>query len=499
MDIEEFKQDYNSNLLSIAKLSEKYNMCPSSINKLIKELGIYRDKKAVKSLSNKIAKGKFFENLKKTISKDMLEKYYIEENHGYYETQKHFNISDWTFNHLLNEYGLKKDRKITAKQSVKTREEKAGGKDKYFEKQQLKNVETKIKKYGSMENYKQYISNKCIESYAKIPDEVKRENAKRTLSHGGGWNKDTIKKTLQEKYGVDNAYKLADSYQTNSKVNQAFADKLTAHNINYLREQNYGNMRYDFQVDKTLIEINPWPFHNTTFCPIADALLRSKYYHRNKSKVAEENNFRCIHIFDWDDEDKIINLLVNKTAIYARKCRIKTVSQQEAKSFINKYHLQGYARDSIRVGLYSDDELVAIMTFGKPRYNKNYEYELIRFCSSQKVIGGADKLFSYFKNTYLPSSIISYCDNSKFTGQTYLKLGFELKSSGQPSKHWFNIKTGEHITDNLLRKQGFDRLLGKEYGCYGKGTSNETLMREHSFVEIWDCGQSTYIWKNSDN
>ena len=35
----------------------------------------------------------------------------------------------------------------------------------------------------------------------------------------------------------------------------------------------------------------------------------------------------------------------------------------------------------------SKEELVAVMTFGKPRFNKNYEYELIRYATKYKVIG----------------------------------------------------------------------------------------------------------------
>ena len=95
------------------------------------------------------------------------------------------------------------------------------------------------------------------------------------------------------------------------------------------------------------------------------------------------------------------------------------------------------------------------MTFGKPRYNKNYEYELIRYCSSKKVVGGAEKLFNYFIKTYNPKSIISYCDWSKFNGNVYSKLGFKYKSYSI-CKHWYNTKTKKHITDNLLRQRGFD-------------------------------------------
>ena len=134
------------------------------------------------------------------------------------------------------------------------------------------------------------------------------------------------------------------------------------------------------------------------------------------------------------------------------------------------------------------------MTFGKPRYNKNYEYELIRYCSSHNVIGGAEKLFSYFIKKYSPNNVISYCDNSKFDGRVYEKLKFDFLGE-HIGKHWFNMKTNEHILDSVLRANGFDRLLGKEYGFFGKGTSNRELMLEHGFVEVYDCGQSTYVWK----
>ena len=43
-----------------------------------------------------------------------------------------------------------------------------------------------------------------------------------------------------------------------------------------------------------------------------------------------------------------------------------------------------------------------------------------------------------------------------------------------------------------MRQRGVDQLLGTDYG---KGTSNEALLLEHDFVEIFDCGQATYIWQ----
>ena len=70
-------------------------------------------------------------------------------------------------------------------------------------------------------------------------------------------------------------------------------------------------------------------------------------------------------------------------------------------------------------GLYYNNELVSMMTFGNPRYTKKVQYELIRYCSSRTIVGGANKLFNYFIQNYQPQSIVSYCDTSKFEGAVY--------------------------------------------------------------------------------
>ena len=330
-------------------------------------------------------------------------------------------------------------------------------------------------------------------------------------------NTEKIKNTLLERYGVENAFlinKKENQYKASktciekygvpyfvlsdtcksavdndSKPNNEFAKLLENNNIDYSREFVLENRAYDFKVGNILIEIDPFATHNSTWGLYNNP--KDKNYHWNKSGLARKYGYRCIHIWDWDDKNKILHLLQNDTdIIYARKCEIKEVSKVETDVFLNAYHLQGTCSGKqIRLGLYYNGELVYIITFGKPRYNKNYEYELLRLCSSRKVVGGAERLFTYFINTYKPKNIISYCDNSKFSGSIYNRLGFILKSQGCPSKHWYNGKL--HITDNLLRQRGFDQIFKTNYG---KGTSNEELMLQNKFVEIYDCGQSVFVW-----
>ena len=310
--------------------------------------------------------------------------------------------------------------------------------------------------------------------------------------------------TCMDKYGVAYPCMTDQCIQASSrisKVNRKFMEFLNDHGIDAEYEYRLGRFSYDLHVLNTdiLIEIDPTFTHKIT-TPHHDYMI-DKSYHLSKTFIAKENGFRCIHIFDWDDWNKILDVInPNKHKVYARKCQIVKISSAECDEFMNKYHLQNTCRgQSVRLGLMYNDELIQVMTFGKPRYNKNYEYELLRLCtkSGYSVVGGSNKLFSYFIRNYNPRSIISYCDNAKFTGDAYDSLGMTLKSLSDIGIHWYH--NGIHITDNLLGQQGFDRLLGDKYGTYGKGTNNEELMKMHGFVQVPDCGQKVFVWSNENN
>lgn len=337
------------------------------------------------------------------------------------------------------------------------------------------------------------------EIYNKTQESCLRRYGKKagTISCTNQETRKKMIKTMIKKYGVP-YYIMTKNCRVRSNItkpNKFFSEELEQINIKSEFEFRLNNYSYDIHILNTniLLEINPTPYHNVTWHPFNHP--KSFNYHQLKSQVAKENGYRCIHIWDWDDIDKIISLLKSKENLYARKLQIKEVSKLECKEFLNKYHLQNNCRNqSIRIGLYNGNELVQIMTFGKPRYNKNYEYELLRLCtkSDYKIIGGSEKLFKYFIEKYNPKSVISYCDNSKFSGKVYERLGFKFKDFSI-NKHWYNIKTKQHITDNLLRQRGFDQLFNTNYG---KGSSNEDLMIQNKFVEIYDSGQSTYIYQH---
>lgn len=323
--------------------------------------------------------------------------------------------------------------------------------------------------------------------------------------------KERFTQASMDKYGVPNPL-LADSvkelsrqgflnhlHDTNSKiskVNQQVAATLqSCYNIETEFEHYIAGKWFDLHVvnSNIVLEIDPSYTHSAVANHWAEG--KSSDYHLSRSILAEEAGYRCIHIFEWDDPDKIGKMLQARKKVYARKCILRQLKPKDIHSFIDTNHLQGDVKGAQYVcGLYFDDELVQVMTFGQPRYNKKYQWELLRLCTKQgvEVVGGPSKLFKQFIKDTDPDSIISYCDRAKFTGSVYDVLGFTLAYESSPAKVW--SKGTYYVTDNLLRQRGFDQLFGTNYG---KGTSNEVLMIEDGWLPVYDCGQKVFEWKSS--
>lgn len=214
-------------------------------------------------------------------------------------------------------------------------------------------------------------------------------------------------------------------------------------------------------------------------------------YTQKKSLWALENGIFIYHIWlsEWEDSRKrriIISMLrslvgLTKNRIYGRKTTIDDkISAQEANSFLDINHLQGRDAPSVRLGLRDENgNLVSLMTFAKPRFNKNYRWELSRFCSScdTEVIGGAAKLFSYFIKHY-SGSIISYSNISKTKGTIYPKLGFVLDHTSRPNYFWENMTTGDIKT---------------RYQCQVKREVEE--MHNKGYVRVFDAGNRVWVYK----
>lgn len=228
-----------------------------------------------------------------------------------------------------------------------------------------------------------------------------------------------------------------------------------------------------------------------------------KDYHLNKTLVCKENNIQLLHVFqdEWFFKKEIVKsiiknkLNISNRIIYGRKCKIKEIKDNEiVNKFLDSNHIQGQTKSLIKIGLYYENELISIMTFGKQRIalggvnNDENSYEMIRFCNKlgYNVIGGASKLFKWFIKNHNPSTIISFADRRYFDGGLYSKLGFDFINETKPN-YWY-IKKDKRVhrfnyRKDILVSEGFD--------------SNKTefeIMAERGIHKIYDCGNFKFIW-----
>jgi hypothetical protein len=258
------------------------------------------------------------------------------------------------------------------------------------------------------------------------------------------------------------------------------------------------------------IECNPTCTHNSSFIDPWGGEPKSRSYHKKKTDACEVNGIFLFHIFgyEWTHKKDVIlsmirNILhANDTKIYARNCEIRPVGSKDCRKFLNVNHRQGYANASVRLGLYYDNELISVMTFGHIRAtigsnktDKSNCWELVRFCSkiNTTVIGGADRLFKHFIKTYDPIEIISFSDHAHTKGSMYNTLGFSKIHTSGPSYMWVNVHTDIGYHRYNAQKRIIKRFLKDPDIDLSK--TEKAIMEEHGFAQVFDCGTVLWIWQ----
>lgn len=210
--------------------------------------------------------------------------------------------------------------------------------------------------------------------------------------------------------------------------------------------------------------------------------------------MCEKEGYQLIHIFEheWDFNQELIKeklkaiLGVEQEKVYARKCTVKEISVKEKNEFLNKYHIQGEDKSKIKLGLFYEHKLIAVMTFGKPRFNQQFNWELIRYATSKHVIGGAGKLLAFFRNHYI-GSIITYADRRFSRGNMYEKLGFTFLKYSEPNYWW--VKNNEILSRYQTQKHNLKDILKDKFDPNKTEIEN---MIANGYYQIYDCGNLVY-------
>lgn len=240
---------------------------------------------------------------------------------------------------------------------------------------------------------------------------------------------------------------------------------------------------------KVAIEFNENYWHR-------ESCGRGKDYHIWKTEQCESLGIRLLHIFDdeWNDKRDIVeSIILSSLGIYPNKIGARSLSIIHPKtlaSFYDDNHLQGPAKSSVNLALVDKDgQVLAGLSFAKPRFGKRADWELTRFAvmTGWSIPGAFQRLLAAFKADHPDESVLTFSDRRLFSGAVYRKAGFEELRPTPPS-YWY-VKSPYKERENRLKYQkhkipNVDMKLTE--------FENMSLL---GYDRIWDCGCWSFILK----
>ena len=290
--------------------------------------------------------------------------------------------------------------------------------------------------------------------------------------------------------------------------------------INLFKEYNIKSIRNDRNLIKPLeidilvpdfnfgIEHNGLLYHSSgisNWNATNNYSVLDKNRHLNKTIKMVEQEYQLFHI----REDHFLNPIKKEIwkSILLNKCKISTKTharkhvvvdlnpyQDFIKQFLEENHLQGNCVSSIKLGLQDPKTgiVYSIMTFGKSRFDKNIEYELLRFCNLRyhNVRGAASKLMSTFEKTIKPTSIVSYANRDWSQGNLYKSLGFEFIKSTSPN--YVYVNNTKIIKRQHVQKHKLKNFFKKENKPFWPELSERDNMINNGYRILYDTGNLVY-------
>ena len=298
-----------------------------------------------------------------------------------------------------------------------------------------------------------------------------------------------------------------------NKKEEFLTDLFKEYNINY----NYNDrelikpLEIDILVSdfKFGIEHNGLFWHSygkNSWVALDNYSLLNKNRHLEKTIKMEDQGYQLFHI----REDHLLNekkkdiwksILLNKCGfsnkIHARKLQVINLNDYKdfVTTFLEENHLQGSCPSSIKLGLQDPKTGVvySIMTFGKSRFNKNIEYELLRFCNAKffNVRGAASKLLKAFEVIYKPSSLVSYANRDWSMGNLYKQLGFKYSHTTEPN--YFYIDNNLKIISRIqVQKHKLKAFLEARNQVFNENLSERDNMINNGYRIYYDTGNLVY-------
>lgn len=131
--------------------------------------------------------------------------------------------------------------------------------------------------------------------------------------------------------------------------------------------------------------------------------------------------------FEWHTRRiAVVNISKSRAgehkSVAARKCNVQAIDTDDARAFLEMYHLQGFARSTWYIGLAHEGTLVGVMGVSL----RSGVFEISRVAFAGSVAGGLSRMFQFFLRNYYDgkSLLVSYTDPRIATGASFHNLGF---------------------------------------------------------------------------
>lgn len=198
-----------------------------------------------------------------------------------------------------------------------------------------------------------------------------------------------VKNTLLKRYGVDNPAqypafkeKALESMTDSDGLKKSKGElevKQFIESLGLSCKNGYIGGRNPKQIDIKIDEKNIGIEYNGAYWHSEANKSMYPKYHLHKTFAAKEQGLNLIHIFDfeWENrQEQVKSFLKSKLGMNTKRYRasklsIKEINKEEAKVFLDTYHILGAVSFNKAIGLCDGDELISLITINKHHRNNN--------------------------------------------------------------------------------------------------------------------------------
>lgn len=253
------------------------------------------------------------------------------------------------------------------------------------------------------------------------------------------WKDDRHKLLLAEQKGIT-VYHVWEHYYVNESEQQLeFIKNLVYGHVNYTHP--FIKLKRELDKIGNFVVIDDMIFESSQ---VKVVYLEGFYFNKNTINKKFISNLiskdkRTIFVYDYEisDERKFDVILstirfamgIIGERIYARTCEIREITNKDSKQFLIENSIFGYRPASVVLGLYHNNELVMVYSFGNNYYGRNKDTEIIRVCTKKdtQIIGGSSKCLKYYEDKFGNDgeTLVFYVDSIHHDGRSMVNTEFE--------------------------------------------------------------------------